>query len=347
MNVCILGPVITDSYYGGVATFNESLAEALHEMGHQAVILTTQKDVSGIYGVYTPSKKMRRSIRRLKPEIIIASLEYGRFLSVADKDITKLYYLHGFFNFNSYGVVRTLLFVFYQKWMLKKADSILANSRFTAVVNRRIWNIHTDEVISPGVSQEFIKKVTEAVKIKNTGSGIILFAGRLVKSKGIDRIITAFHLMKENDDKTNYRLKIVGSGPMEYCLKEQVFSINEKVEFLKQIPQSDMYSQYRKCELFISLNATEPYGIVYVEALLAGCKIICPDMGGQVEFLKEYPDRVAFVDPFDVKSIQSGMERMMNTEITDLDSNKLTEQFSYRKTAEKILNVAGGKGNNV
>lgn len=44
MKIVILGPVTTVNYFGGVASFNESLLPAFRGMGHETVLITMQKE---------------------------------------------------------------------------------------------------------------------------------------------------------------------------------------------------------------------------------------------------------------------------------------------------------------
>ena len=41
MKVCILGPVTTNRYWGGVASFDEGLAEAILQKGHDVTVIST------------------------------------------------------------------------------------------------------------------------------------------------------------------------------------------------------------------------------------------------------------------------------------------------------------------
>lgn len=341
MKICILGNVTTSAYYGGTANFNEELAQAFHDMGHSVVILTLQKDaVESPVVRKTAAPGMRRALRHIEPELIIASLAYGRFLNRLKDNTVGVYYLHGFFNFESYGVVRTLLSVFFQKWIVANADLTIANSSFTAALNRRMWKIRSDGVASPGVSQIYadqLMKTRESDKEKT-----ILFVGRLVKSKGIDRIIAAFRYFENSDEGCGYRLKIVGDGPLEEKLRNQIRPVCTRIDFLGKTSKNDMYKLYRQAKVFISLNETEPYGIVFLEALLAGCKIVCPNTGGQLEFLRDYPESVAFVNPYDPDDIQNGMRKMLSGSAISLDYRMLTDKFSYVRTAEQIMSLVNG-----
>ena len=98
-----------------------------------------------------------------------------------------------------------------------------------------------------------------------------------------------------------------------------------------------MFKKYSDAEIFISLNETESFGITYVEALLSGCKIICPKTGGQVEFLCNYPDRVQFVDLHSQDDIATAIKYLLETPTKEIDSDQLIDKFSYKNTASVLL----------
>lgn len=338
MKVCILGPVTTNRYWGGVASFDEGIAEAFLQKDHDVTVVSTQ------YGE-TPLKSnlpielvkgsgVLKVIKKIEPDVVIASLNYGKYF----RGITgakKIYFLHGFFNIASYGVVKTLLAVCYQKWMCSLADEVVANSYFTSALNKKFWNIESDKVAWLGADNEYISCVRKNSIIKNAGNGKVLFAGRLVKGKGVDTIINAFSHLENSEGK--YTLVIAGDGPLKLELEKLAASKGVKVEFLGKVDHSEMYKKYSDAEIFISLNETEPFGITYVEALLSGCKIVCPKTGGQVEFLCDYPDKVRFVDSHSQDAIAAAIKYLLETPAEQIDSGHLIDKFSYKNTTSVIL----------
>lgn len=143
MKIAILGPVITTEYFGGVATFDEGLAFAFTQLGYEVLIITTQG--SSVTNLSLNIKQVSKihvvaNINQYKPDLVIASLQYAAYFPFIRHGV-KVLFLHGFFNFQSYGILKTLLAVGATKFMAKYSDRILANSNFTATINRRIWNI--------------------------------------------------------------------------------------------------------------------------------------------------------------------------------------------------------------
>ena len=339
MKICILGPVMTEQYWGGVATFDEGLGLAFEALGHEVILVTAQTEYhrnTSLPIQHQKKTEIRRFLRQNHFELVIASLEYGRYLQSTD-GCTTIYFLHGFFNFRSYGRMKTLAAVLYQKWLAGKADCVCANSSFTAAINRKIWNIPVDAVIHLGADEDYLQQIQAKPQIVNAANRVILFTGRLVEGKGCDKIIEAVASL--NRKHAEYQLVIAGDGKQRGELESLAQDRKCNVCFLGRVEHAQMIDVYRNAEVFISLNETEPYGIVFVEALLAGCKIVCPATGGQVEFLREHADRVALLEQNDTAGIAAAIEQMMMCQCEPVDSQRMCEQFSYETTAKKILAI--------
>ena len=120
-------------------------------------------------------------------------------------------------------------------------------------------------------------------------------------------------------------------------LKNYVNKNNLNVEFLGRVSQKELVEYYISSEIFVSLNPSEPFGIVFPEALLSQCKIVCPYTGGQVEYLSDYSNSVAFVDETDEKSIALGIEKLLSRgEIPKL-TNEQMKSYTYEEISKNIL----------
>lgn len=337
MKIAIIGPVITDKYFGGVATFDEALAEGFQELGHQVRIFSSQDGQAA--NRQLDIRQMKKSeiggtVNKEKFDLTIASLQYGTVLKKIHTG-KKIYFLHGFFNIQSYGIAKTLVATALTKQMTGYADCIIANSNFTAAVNQRIWNTSVDGVAHLGVDDEFIEKVTPIAERSPEELKRILFVGRLALSKHVERVIQAAALL----ESSSYELIIAGDGPERKNLEKLAKDIKVNARFLGRVEHDRVSNLYKKCGTFISLCESEPYGLTYAEALVSGCKIICPVTGGQVEFLMDYSDRVSFVNVLSIESIADGIRKCLNIGNLSVD-DAIVHEFRYTETAERIIQIS-------
>lgn len=345
MKIAILGPVMTKAYYGGVATFNEGLAASLINMNHQVLLFTTQKSeiINSELNIKRVSIfRLFTEINAFHPDLVIGSLQYPLCFPLVHYG-TKVLFLHGFFNFESYGIKSTLISVLATKFMAHYSDCILANSNFTATINRRIWGIPVNGVAYLGLDYNFLKNVIKEFKKIHKKKGEILFAGRLVKSKKVDRMIQAFAMLNSRD--ITYQLVIAGTGPEQENLEKLADKIGVKVHFLGKIPHDEIYKLYLESEIFISLGEAESFGLTFIESLISGCKILCPNTGGQTEYLNLYSDRVRFVNPLDTMDIADGIYKLLNINVDPIDIDEVISRFNYTETAQKIFSILKNERN--
>lgn len=338
MRIAILGPINGKNYFGGVATFDENLAIAFKKISsnNDVFIYSKQADkpFSDIYGVHFLPVNFLTAFQIKNFDIAIFSLDYAAYLPIV-KASKKAYFLHGFFSLVAYSSLKTILAILYQKIFLKYADFVIGNSFFTCFINSEIYNIVSDGFVKLGVSYPFLEQLESCEVEKEPYT--ILFAGRLVKAKNIDKIVQAMKYL-QNSTSRSYVLRIVGDGELKSNLVEYVQKNHLNVEFCGTVNQQEIVRFYKKSQIFISLNPTEPFGITFCEALLAGCEIICPNTGGQVEFLKHYPDMVEFLPDLEPETIAKAI---MNLDCT-LRINKINIQdFTYEGTAKSILRIMG------
>ncbi len=114
---------------------------------------------------------------------------------------------------------------------------------------------------------------------------IILFMGRLVYEKGVQHLIGAMPKVLEhyNDAK----LIIAGSGGMIDELKAEVNSLglNNKVYFTGYLNSKQVQKMYKCADISVFPSTYEPFGIVALEAMLAGVPTVVSDIGGLNEIV--------------------------------------------------------------
>ncbi|UCE96048.1 MAG: glycosyltransferase family 4 protein [Candidatus Bathyarchaeota archaeon] len=97
---------------------------------------------------------------------------------------------------------------------------------------------------------------------------MILFIGRLVWVKGVDKLIMAMpHVLQKIP---NAKLVIVGLGDMEGHLKSMVKGLNlqDSVKFrFEFVPEEERIAHYAACDLAVFPSLYEPFGIVALEAM--------------------------------------------------------------------------------
>ena len=117
------------------------------------------------------------------------------------------------------------------------------------------------------VSKEDIQKIRAKYGIKDDEL-MILFLGRLVVVKGVDKLIMAMPHILSKIPKA--KLVIVGVGDLQEYLTNltQITKLDEYVKFCFDfIPEEERILHYAACDIAVFPSYYEPFGIVALEAM--------------------------------------------------------------------------------
>ena len=122
---------------------------------------------------------------------------------------------------------------------------------------------YNPETVNAGQS----RKLRDSYGIKDEDS-MILFIGRLVGVKGVDRLIMAMpHVLQK---KPNTKLVVVGLGDLQDYLFNLVktMRLEDSVKFrFDFIPEEERILHYAACDVAVFPSLYEPFGIVVLEAM--------------------------------------------------------------------------------
>jgi glycosyltransferase involved in cell wall biosynthesis len=110
---------------------------------------------------------------------------------------------------------------------------------------------------------------------------VILVAGRLEAYKRVDTAIRAFARMRNKDPQ----LVICGTGSHRLALERLVreLGIASRVSFRGQVSQEDLRRWQRTATVTLSLSEMECFGLVLLEAIVAGSRVVASDIPAHAE----------------------------------------------------------------
>ena len=114
---------------------------------------------------------------------------------------------------------------------------------------------------------------------------IILYLGRLVYEKGVQHLISAMPKILSNYHDA--KLIIAGKGGMLDELKAQAnnMGLANKVYFTGYLSGKQVQKMYKCADVAVFPSTYEPFGIVALEAMLAGVPTVVSDIGGLNEIV--------------------------------------------------------------
>ena len=127
-------------------------------------------------------------------------------------------------------------------------------------------------------------------------------------------------------------LVIAGSGPLESALKAQAATLDiaGNVRFLGQV--KDVARLFRAFDLFVLSSDHEPFGMVLLEAMVAGVPVIATDCGGASEVVEDplwlFPlrDANALAEKMAVFFITESFKNSKEQRLHDLFSDEAARQ---------------------
>jgi glycogen(starch) synthase len=198
------------------------------------------------------------------------------------------------------------------------------------------------------VDAEQIRKIRALYGIKDDEM-MILFIGRLVGVKGVDRLIMAMPHILQKTPKA--RLVIVGLGDLQEYLVNLVkmTKMDSYVKFrFDFIPEEERISHYAACDIAVFPSLYEPFGIVVLEAMSMGRPVVVGGAG--VSGMREIvvccgEEQCGYhVNPTDPSDIAWGINSALETPERRkwLGSNgrkRVLSEFTWEKVAERTLEV--------
>ncbi|MDP2696257.1 MAG: glycosyltransferase [bacterium] len=175
--------------------------------------------------------------------------------------------------------------IFYPFWKLifKKANYVQVISNYLADFAQRHGAKCSVEVVPNGVDLE---KFRMGARHDASNTKVIITTSRLVYKNGVDILIQSLNEL-EKLEITDYRLKILGSGPDEKKMKDlaQELGVADKVEFLGHIAPDEIPKYLQQADIFVRPSRSEGLGSSFLEAMAAELPIIGTDVGGIKDFL--------------------------------------------------------------
>jgi glycosyltransferase involved in cell wall biosynthesis len=116
---------------------------------------------------------------------------------------------------------------------------------------------------------------------------VIGFAARMAAEKGVEYLVQAMPMLLERHPK----LKVLFAGPYDNVLGEEAYwqrmrpaieRLDGHWEFVGTLSPAEMSPFFGACDVLVvpSLNSTESFGLVQVEAMLCGTPVIASDLPG-------------------------------------------------------------------
>ncbi len=167
----------------------------------------------------------------------------------------------------------------------------------------------------------------------------ILFVGTLQPRKNLVRLIEAFKIISDSNNKID--LVIVGRRGWLYdeiLDAPKTFNVEANVKFLETVDDSDLPALYKNADVFVLPSLYEGFGLPVLEAMKYGCPVVAsnisslPEAGGKAAL---------YFDPYNVDDIAKTIKKVIDDpkQQTKMKKDGLDQvsKFSWEKAARMTL----------
>lgn len=365
-------------YLGGIERYTYNLSKALLEKGDQVLVVTCNdikgKDyeimdgigvlrlpcynfMGGRYPVTRLSKKFFRLYRRLCDchfDLVLINARFyphtllGAWFAKRNK-IKSLILDHGTSHMTVGKKIPDLLFAFVEH-MITLGDKLLCRNYYGVSKACCEWlthfHIQAKGILYNAVDAKYISEIVrdphrdfrkEYGLSQNTE--IIVYTGRLIKEKGVFKLIRA---VKDLSSKWDICLFIAGDGEE----MDRVRSMeDEHIIPLGRLQFEEIVSLLGQADIYcFPTDYPEGFPTVVLEAAAAGCYVITTDRGGSRELICDESYGMILKNT-DVDTIRQGIEYALQypeerKKAARKAEKKVNDMFTWDKTAEKIHDLA-------
>ena len=226
---------------------------------------------------------------------------------------------------------------------LQKADVLLSDGwgarKLPAIIGRPVENI------TKGVDSTLFSPdgATARASLGVGDAPVVLCVSRLVPIKNVALFVDAMSIV--HLQRPDVRAVIVGDGPLEGALKQQVaaLGLSDVVRFAGYVEQADLPPWYRAADVFVLSSDFDNSPNVVLEAMATGVPVVATDVGGVSDFV-DAPAGGALVPKGDAAAMGAEILELVNNsarrrEAGAFNRRRATTKFSWRTSAEQLLAV--------
>ena len=153
--------------------------------------------------------------------------------------------------------------------------------------------------------------------------------------------------IKKLSDRDDFRLLVVGDGDLRDSYQSMVdsFGLGKKIIFVGYLSDNELPKYYSIADMFVlpSIDKTEAFGIVYLEAMASGVPVIGSDLAG-VRSVIDKKKNGLLVKPGSVDNLASMIQYLLKNPkeakaMGKAGKEKVLERYTWEKIGYKLDNI--------
>ena len=354
MKIALVCPAsLPATQFGGIVFLAVDLAREISEMGHNVTIYTTDLDFSNgpnkfnkklprtekfekflinrthtwfSLKLFFVNTSMSKEIENDKPDII-HTIGLRSFQSIIAWRVSKKLNIplvvsdqgglttHPFLDESGF-FLKTLYKIqdFFIRKIINDASVISAANEYEQKIFLDLNKKSRIKIIRNGIN---LKKLVSKHNFKEKyqiNSKFILFVGRFSKSKGIETLINAFSIIKNELKDSDTRLVIMGvdfgyQDEMEKLIKK--LNLSEEIKVIKNPPRDDVISAYGESEFLVLPSRWELSPLVPLESFAFKKPVISTNSHG-IPYTVQNNKNGILVEPENSLELSTAIVKLLN-----------------------------------
>ncbi len=200
-------------------------------------------------------------------------------------------------------------------------------------------------VMSMGVDRSVFRPLPKAEVRHELGlqedAPVLLFIGNIIREKGVLELVQAFAGVKERFPHAS--LHLIGSTRSTEYVGEVERWINSSeiggITFEGTKPQADLAKWLAAADVLALPSYHEGFGLVALEAMAAGTRVVASDVGGLPYLLGDGAG--ILVPPREVESLAKGLLEALSGEAADDNGKResVVREHSYDEILSRLLSI--------
>ncbi|HJQ02210.1 MAG TPA: glycosyltransferase family 4 protein [Jatrophihabitans sp.] len=185
-----------------------------------------------------------------------------------------------------------------ERWLCGQAGRVIVCSQFMADEARQLYGLPAAkvEVIGNAVREPRAGAGAQPAD-RSPGCGgrpLIAFAGRLVHEKGVQELIKALPLLHKRFPEVRAVIAGAGGQLAEQRDRAERYGVAELISWPGFLDRDALHRLMTAADVVVVPSVYEPFGMVALEAQLAGTPVAVADTGGLVELVQHGVTGVRF-----------------------------------------------------
>ena len=203
---------------------------------------------------------------------------------------------------------------FFIKRIIEHSSAISAANEYEKEIFSGINKESKIEIIRNGVNLKSLVSKQNFKEKYQINSKFILFVGRFSKVKGIEALIHAFNIIKNELKITDIRLVIMG---VDFGYQNEMFGLikklglSEEIKVIKNPPRDDVISAYGESEFLVIPSQWEMSPLVALESFAFKRPVISTNSHG-IPYTVENDKNSILVEPDNPVQLSDAIAKLLN-----------------------------------